>query len=240
LPNCPGCGAPSGACACAAWTHLAEINRNSAGQAVRVSLSSSQTDGSAYYTKEGGETRDRLGDVLTPKGVDGQPLSDEEQREVKELKKRDRKVKAHEQAHMAAGAGVVRGTAQYEYKKGPDGISYAVGGEVSVDTSEASTPEATVTKMEKVKAAALAPVDPSPQDRRIAAEASVKAVEARAEVAQEKKAEKSESAPREDGAPGESLKTPEHDKGQNKALETTKGPNSNLLHPRGSLVDISI
>jgi hypothetical protein len=43
-------------------------------------------------------------------------------------------------------------------------------------------PEATARKMEQIKRAAMAPVDPSPQDRRVAAEAAQKQAAAIAEA----------------------------------------------------------
>ncbi|MBN2707302.1 MAG: hypothetical protein JXR89_12805, partial [Deltaproteobacteria bacterium] len=79
-----------------------------------------------------------------------QELSKEEQSRVNELKKRDAEVKAHEQAHLAAGGPYVSGAAHYEYQKGPDNRNYAVGGEVRIDVSEESTPEATIQKMQIV------------------------------------------------------------------------------------------
>ena len=117
------------------------------------------------------------------KGKDGQPLSEEESAQVTELKQTDRHVRAHEMAHLAAGAGLVKGGANYTYKQGPDGNLYAVAGEVSIDTSTGSTPRETITRMQRVKAAALAPSDPSPQDRAVAAAATAKAAEAASELA---------------------------------------------------------
>jgi hypothetical protein len=106
-------------------------------------------------------------------------LSPQEQQEVEELQKRDRQVRAHEAAHMAAGGQYIRGGATYTYETGPDGKQYAIGGEVSIDLSPIpGDPKATVQKMEKVEAAALAPADPSPQDREVAAQAAREASEA--------------------------------------------------------------
>ena len=88
-------------------------------------------------------------------------LSKEEQQEVAKLKQRDAEVRAHEQAHIAAGGHYVRGGANYEYQTGPDGKRYAVGGEVSIDTSPVpDDPQATITKMQTVRRAALAPAKP--------------------------------------------------------------------------------
>jgi len=109
----------------------------------------------------------------------------EQQRQVNDLKKTDQKVKAHERAHMASGAGLVMGGANYQYQRGPDGKMYAVGGEVKIDTSREKDPKDTVTKMQQVKRAALAPAQPSSQDRSVAARASQIEAEARAELLKE-------------------------------------------------------
>ena len=101
-----------------------------------------------------------------------QALSEEEQRQVTELQKVDREVRQHEQMHLAAGGGLVTSGPSYSYTRGPDGKSYAVGGEVGIDTSEASSPEATLGKARQIRAAALAPPDPSAQDRQVAAMAA--------------------------------------------------------------------
>jgi hypothetical protein len=100
-------------------------------------------------------------------------LDTQEQSQVQELRQRDREVRAHEAAHVAAGGQYVRGGAHFQYQTGPDGRQYAVGGEVSIDTSPVSgNPDATIQKMRVVRRAALAPADPSPQDRAVAAAAS--------------------------------------------------------------------
>ena len=109
-------------------------------------------------------------------------LSDEEQARMDALKARDQEVRAHERAHQMVG-GQYAGAASYTFEQGPDGRSYAVGGEVPIDASEIKgDPEATIEKMEQVKAAALAPVEPSGQDRKVAAMADAKAAQARAEL----------------------------------------------------------
>ncbi len=121
----------------------------------------------------------------TPAIGTGEALSEEEQSEVADLQERDTTVRAHEAAHLAAAGGYARGAAEYTYKAGPDGKQYAVGGEVQIDTSEVpDNPEATVRKMETVRAAALAPADPSGQDRSVAAEASAAITKARSAAAQ--------------------------------------------------------
>ncbi len=112
-------------------------------------------------------------------------LTPEQQAEIEKLQKIDREVRLHEMAHLAAGAGMVTSGASYTYKRGPDGQNYAVAGEVSIDTSPGRTPEETVARAERIQAAALAPADPSPQDRSVAAQAAQMAAQARQEIARE-------------------------------------------------------
>jgi hypothetical protein len=102
---------------------------------------------------------------------------------VDELAARDREVRAHEQAHAAVG-GQYAGSPTYSFVRGPDGIGYAVGGEVSIDTSPVpNDPEATIRKAQVIRAAASAPAEPSPQDRRVAVQAASLENEARAQLA---------------------------------------------------------
>jgi len=111
---------------------------------------------------------------------------------IERLKTRERQVIAHEMAHKAAG-GQYTGTVRYTYTKGPDGRYYITGGEVPIDTSPESDPEATIRKMEIVRAAALAPADPSPQDLAVAQRATVLEMKARQELALKKYKEKLEN-----------------------------------------------
>ncbi|ROL56451.1 hypothetical protein D9V84_08460 [Bacteroidetes/Chlorobi group bacterium Naka2016] len=114
-------------------------------------------------------------------------LSPEEQKRVEELKRIDAKVRAHEMAHLAAGGGLVRGGANYTYEIGPDGKQYAVGGEVKIDMSvNPDDPEGAIQKMQQVRRAALAPADPSPQDRSVAQQASNIEAQMRAKLTEEK------------------------------------------------------
>lgn len=123
-------------------------------------------------------------------------LSEEEERRVEELAKTDRKVRQHEQAHMAAGGALVISGASYEYETGPDGKRYAVGGEVGISLAEGRTPEETLQRARQIRAAALAPADPSAQDRRIAAAAGQMEMRAMQEIA----AQRMEESKRDDGA----------------------------------------
>lgn len=121
------------------------------------------------------------------KGADGKPLSEDEQKAVQELAKRDREVKAHEAAHQASSGGHAKGGANYDYQTGPDGRQYAVGGHVDIDASPVKgNPEATLQKAQTVQRAALAPADPSGQDRSVAAAAAQMAMQAQREIAEQK------------------------------------------------------
>ncbi|WP_288986206.1 putative metalloprotease CJM1_0395 family protein [uncultured Pseudoalteromonas sp.] len=108
---------------------------------------------------------------------------EQEQQQIKELKARDTEVRTHEQAHAAVG-GQYAGSPSYEYQRGPDGTNYAVGGEVPIDVGVINGDlQATIDKMQTVRAAALAPAEPSGADRAIAADATQKMAAAQAELA---------------------------------------------------------
>ena len=110
-------------------------------------------------------------------------LSPAQQKQVEELKKRDTDVHLHEAAHLAAAGGLARSGASFTFQTGPDGKQYAVGGDVQIDTSPVpNDPQATIAKMRTVQAAALAPADPSSEDRAVAAQAAAKAAQAQAQL----------------------------------------------------------
>ncbi len=131
-------------------------------------------------------------------------LSDEETKKVSELAARDREVRAHEQAHAAVG-GIHAGAPTYTFEQGPNGKKYAVGGEVSISTSPvAGDAEATIRKADQVKRAALAPAQPSAQDRAVAAQATQMKIDAQIELREQKAAELAEQLEQsepESGAP---------------------------------------
>ncbi|MGE5385137.1 MAG: putative metalloprotease CJM1_0395 family protein [Betaproteobacteria bacterium] len=116
-------------------------------------------------------------------GTAANALTLDQQRQIDTLAAIDRKVKAHEQAHLSVGADLVRGGPNYSYQTGPDGKRYAVAGEVQIDTSQARKPEDTIPKAQHIRATALAPADPSSQDRGVAAQASSMEMAARRELA---------------------------------------------------------
>ncbi|MDH5219390.1 MAG: putative metalloprotease CJM1_0395 family protein [Gammaproteobacteria bacterium] len=143
-----------------------------------------------------------------------QRLSEEELEQVKEMAKRDREVRTHEQAHMATAGQYARGGINLETKTGPDGKSYAVSGHVNIDTSPVpNNPEATIQKANRIRAAAMAPAEPSSQDRSVASEATKMATDARAELAKEQ-----------NGKTKEPLKAAGDDtgSGQKEALDNTE------------------
>jgi len=122
-----------------------------------------------------------------------------EQKQIDELATLDRSVRAHEQAHSSV-AGRYAGTVTYSFARGPDGISYAVGGEVSIDTAPIpDDPEATIRKAQQIRMAANAPADPSSQDRRVASQAASLENEARALIAAQRASEVQQEQQQSDG-----------------------------------------
>ncbi|MEL4430715.1 putative metalloprotease CJM1_0395 family protein [Shewanella mangrovisoli] len=111
---------------------------------------------------------------------------EQQKAQVDALKSRDTEVKAHEHAHASVG-GQYAQSPSFKYEKGADGQRYATDGEVQIDVSIVpGDPLATINKMKQVYAAAMAPVDPSSADIRVAAEALQKMNEAKAKLAEER------------------------------------------------------
>jgi hypothetical protein len=139
---------------------------------------STEASGKSESARENPESKagDRRSD--NPQG-----LSEQELKQLTELKARDREVRAHEAAHQAVG-GQYAGAMSFTYQRGPDGAQYAVGGEVSIDLSPVQgDPQATIEKMRIVRAAAMAPAEPSGQDRAVAAQAMQIMLQAQSELA---------------------------------------------------------
>lgn len=122
-------------------------------------------------------------------GQDGRTLTPEEERRVAELSQIDRNVRAHEAAHLAAGQGIVTSGASFGYTRGPDGKNYATSGEVGIDTSREEKPEDNIAKGQRIQAAALAPLDPSAQDYRVASVGARLEAEGYTEKARNQRAE---------------------------------------------------
>jgi len=129
-------------------------------------------------------TNETQNDDKTNDSSESEPQNKDVQQErvINELQRRDKEVRSHELAHAAVG-GSFTGAPNYSFKTGPDGQRYAVGGEVSVDLSiVAGNPSATIAKMQKVHAAALAPANPSAQDTQVAANAIQIILQAQSEL----------------------------------------------------------
>jgi hypothetical protein len=124
----------------------------------------------------------------------------EDTREIAKLAAVDRRVRAHELAHVAAGGPYVTSGPSYTFVKGPDGKQYAVAGQVQIDASAVpGSPEATMRKALTVIAAAYAPADPSPQDAAVAAAAQATLAAAQAELASRRYRENSGDSPADAG-----------------------------------------
>ena len=157
---------------------------------------------------------------------------------VEELKARDREVRSHEQAHVAAAGGLAQGGPSYTYQYGPDGRAYAIGGEVNIDTSPGRTPEETIDKARRIRAAALAPSEPSDQDRAVAAAAAQLEAQARQELTQQQARQGDQSV-----APTASTDSPQ----ETKPSQTNKAQQAAALYGaiaaatnQGVLIHVSV
>ncbi len=166
------------------------------------------------------------------RSLTGEELTDEQRQEVERLKERDREVRAHEQAHVAAGGQYVGGGVQFEYETGPNGRRYAVGGEVSIDSSPVSgDPQKTIQKAQQIRRAAMAPAEPSGADHRAAASASQMEAKARQEVIEERMDGGDSSDDATEAAIGDVL-----DEGMDVEAETpSSGTDSDASLPNGAL-----
>ncbi len=181
-----------------------------------------QTGVSAQRDRTDGAEEERDDVSAAGRITDEQPSKDkketvtaDEQQQVAELRQRDAEVRAHENAHLGAAGPHSRGGVSFEYQTGPDGRQYAVGGHVNIDTSEGRTPEETIRKMQTVIAAAMAPAEPSGQDRAVAAAAAQKLAAAQQQLAEEKT---QKTAPSKDA--------PETDDSDNPGKEAASDENS--------------
>lgn len=147
-------------------------------------------------------------------------LTPEEEQEVAKLKSRDAEVKAHEQAHISAAAGINASAPTYNYQTGPDGEKYAVEGEVNISFAGGTDPEENIANAEAMKAAALAPAQPSGQDLAVARKAEQMIEDAKQQLAEEKSEEIST-----ENKSSESEKTEVSDKADNDLnIKTDKQP----------------
>lgn len=165
--------------------NFTELRKKAEENATVISNSSEQGQGSSEGSERGSPTDpgqdEERAESNQPEKNSIQAFA--ETKEIKQLQQRDREVRSHELAHAAVG-GASTGAPSYTFQTGPDGKKYAVGGEVSVDLSTIEgKPRATIAKMQKVHAAALAPAHPSIQDTRVAATATKLILQAQAELA---------------------------------------------------------
>lgn len=180
LPRPPAAAVSNAAVSAAAAPEGAPGLRDRSGRAP----GRTERSGRSPQPSEGTNARGRESSAPASGTRTPQDLSPEDRRELERLKRRDREVRNHEQAHASVG-GQHAGPPQYSYERGPDGRLYATEGEVSIDVSPIpGNPEATLRKMQQVRRAALAPAQPSAQDRRVAALADRRAAEARREIAE--------------------------------------------------------
>lgn len=174
--------------------HIALQGYLSLGQEQEQGAEKSQAQGQGQVQGQETQTKgqeSKPSSSQTPKGIDGQELTEEEQQKVKEMKERNEEVRVHENAHKSAG-GQYAAAPTYTYETGPDGKRYITDGEVSIDIGEEKDPQATIEKMQVVKRAAMAPAEPSGQDRKVYQEANQKEAAARQELAEDKKEEAKE------------------------------------------------
>ncbi len=145
------------------------VNKNSPEQVTQTSNTDNNTPKDNQSTPDNTETQNNS-DTTT---VNGHELTQAEIKLIDELEQIDTEVRRHEMAHITAGGRYITSGANFTYKRGPDGRSYVVGGEVSIDTAPVpGDPQATIQKMRQVKSAALAPANPSPQDIKVASKAT--------------------------------------------------------------------
>lgn len=166
-------------------------------------------------------------------------LSKSDQTKIQQLKNRDLEVKAHEQAHLSAAGSLAMGGASFTYTTGPNGIRYATGGEVSIDTSKVDgDPAATLLKADTIRRAALAPATPSAQDQLVANSATAMADTARIELVQqtqeEQKAKAADSTEKTDEQEG----TDVDDDSEKNETSPPLASHSNSL--KGSLLDLTV
>ena len=117
--------------------------------------------------------------------VSGKQLTPDQRAEVAKLAARDRDVRAHEAAHLAAAGALATGV-EYTYQLGPDGKLYAVGGNVKISVPGGLSAEQRLADARQLRAAANAPTDPSGQDMTVATQAGQMEADALQQLAQQR------------------------------------------------------
>jgi len=146
--------------------------------------STDSTSESATTGKESSQAGSAAAGKAKTAGTTTQQSTDVQQ-QISQMVQTQNHVISHEQAHMSAG-GELAGSPSYTYTSGPDGKRYITGGEVSISTPSVKEPEDKIRMMERVRSAAMAPSDPSPQDIRVAADASMKESQAQSELSRKR------------------------------------------------------
>lgn len=156
--------------------------------AVPTTSTSPMTEQSGTQQTQEAQTQSEQTGNTEQKKPNGESFTEEELAEIEDLKARDEEVRVHENAHKTAG-GQYAGSPSYTYTTGPDGKRYITDGEVSIDVGEESDPQDTIDKMQQVKRAALAPAQPSGQDRSVYTQASQIEAQARQELNEQNREE---------------------------------------------------
>lgn len=157
-----------------------------------------------------------------------------EQQKIDKLADRDREVRNHERAHAAVG-GQFAGAPRYQYERGPNGVNYAISGEVSISVSPVSGDlQATIAKAQTVRRAALAPAEPSAQDRNVAAQATKMEAQARVELVALKHEEHLAESRVEGRAEARTLEEPVEQQAENNAPANSSDGAQNTYSSYGS------
>ena len=155
------------------------------GQPERFSPLARDTARATGFVSTANDSANNANNANNPNNASTTTLTPEALKLVDDLKARDTEVRQHEQAHLAAAGGLAISGATYSYQRGPNGVNYAIGGEVQIDTSPGATPEETIARATSIQAAASAPAEPSGADRAVAAAAQQMAAQARTELARQ-------------------------------------------------------
>lgn len=148
-------------------------------ETLQTSNSSQRVQGA---TEQDQQSKQQSGQGSSQQQGQSSSQQQQDQQKLDALKKRDAEVRLHEEAHQAVG-GRYASSPTYSLVSGPDGNRYATGGEVHIDMAVEKDPQTMISKMQQVRAAALAPSDPSGQDQLVASQASKLAADAQQVVA---------------------------------------------------------
>ena len=205
-----------------------------------ASLDKEQNQAEDTKQKDSKETIQSESSTVTKKAFE--ELSKQDQAKVQQLKKRDLEVKSHEQAHLSAAGSYATGGASFTYTTGPNGVRYATGGEVGIDTSKVEgNPEATIRKADAIRRAALAPASPSSQDQLVARNASAMSQTARVELIELKQKEQDSSKETGGTKEAKAIANSKTSKRQEEnRIESSYTKDNASISNKGSLLDLTI